>query len=157
MEVWTSLAGLGARISLERLQSAEAAPCYGEPAGRRTPACVPVGWRHVEGYLRRGCQTGRTTYGDYGLPVARHPALRRCEDGGSQRIHQHGFTAEEARRSVAVPSGSHRVAFESRPESVRQGMMLTTVGLVLLVGAALLLVLWGRRVTRAIVPGGTGS
>ena len=82
---------------------------------------------------------------------------RRCEDVGSQRIHQHGLTVEEARRSVAVPPGTHRVAFEFRPESVRQGMMLTTVGLVLLVGAALLLVLWGRRVTRANVPGGTGS
>jgi hypothetical protein len=63
--------------------------------------------------------------------------------------------ANVMQRGVAVPPGTHRVAFEFRSESVRRGMMLTAVGLVLLVGTALVLAFGGRRVTRPAPPGRT--
>jgi hypothetical protein len=63
--------------------------------------------------------------------------------------------ANVMQRGVAVPPGTHRVAFEFRSEAVEWGMRLTAVGLVLLVAAALLLVLGGRRVARSVTPGGT--
>ena len=61
------------------------------------------------------------------------------------------------KRGMAVPPGTHRVAFEFRPESVRQGMMLSARGVVLIVGSALVLALGGRRAARRpVAPVGTG-
>ena len=83
-----------------------------------------------------------------------YPGWTATVDGRAQPI----LRANVMQRGVAVPPGAHRVVFEFRPESGRQGMLLTALGLVLLVGSALALVFWGRRAAhRPVAPVGTGS
>ena len=60
-------------------------------------------------------------------------------------------------RGVAVPPGTHRVAFEFRSASVRRGWLLTTIGLVLLIGAALVLAFRRDGDSRPITPIGKAS
>jgi uncharacterized membrane protein YfhO len=78
-----------------------------------------------------------------------YPGWRVTVDGQERSI----LRANVMQRGVAVPPGTHRVAFEFRSKSVRRGLTLTAVGLVLLVGAALLLAFGGHRVTRPVPPG----
>jgi uncharacterized membrane protein YfhO len=65
--------------------------------------------------------------------------------------------ANVMQRGVAVPPGTHRVAFEFRPTSVRLGLLLTMAGVALLVGAALVLAFRRDGETRPIAHVGKAS
>ena len=82
-----------------------------------------------------------------------YPGWRVTVDGYAQPI----LRVNVMQRGVAVPPGMHRVAFEFRSESVRWGWLLTAVGIVLLIGSALLLALGGCRVTRRVIPDRTAQ
>jgi len=64
-----------------------------------------------------------------------YPGWQVTVDGLEQPI----LRANAMQRGVAVPPGTHRVAFEFRSASVRWGWLLTAAGVALLIGAALAL------------------
>jgi hypothetical protein len=67
-----------------------------------------------------------------------YPGWRATVDGREQPI----LRANVMQRGVAVPPGTHCVAFQFRSETVRRGWLLTALGVGLLVGSAGLLVFW---------------
>jgi hypothetical protein len=150
MEEVTRLSVAGALDPRQEVVLHDAADMRRVASAQSGPGDAPGDARIVVDRVTEVVVEAQTTRG--GLLVLAdtyYPGWRVTVDGREQRI----LRANVMQRGVAVPPGSHRVAFEFRSQSVRRGWLLTAVGLALLLGASLVLALWKGRETQPVTRG----